>query len=215
MKSPYLTIQKDDVIEYEEKKSIFIAHAFHVIDEETALEHLNQLRHKYWDATHNVYAYHIEGEDPNLQTLQKYSDDGEPSGTAGLPVLESLHRKNLTNVLVVVTRYFGGTMLGAAGLVRAYGKSASLALDSAGVITRTLCQEITVTLSYTLLGKIQNLLASKGFLIHNATYLQDPELSLFIPIEEIENLKSSLIDTTNANILISDGPISFKTIHTN
>jgi len=128
----YKTISKEATVEMEEKKSRFIANVKPVSSEEEALEFINNIRAKYWDATHNVYAYYISGEN----IIQRFSDDGEPSGTAGMPVLEVIKRMELKDLVVVVTRYFGGILLGASGLVRAYSKSAALGIEAAGIVTK-------------------------------------------------------------------------------
>lgn len=128
-----------------ERKSRFISTVRPVKTESEALELISQMRSEYYDATHNVYAYIIG--DGNIM---RYSDDGEPSGTAGVPVLEVLRKEGLIDVAVVVTRYFGGIMLGAGGLVRAYGSSAKLGVDAAKIVTRTLCDIVKVSCDYTL-----------------------------------------------------------------
>jgi uncharacterized YigZ family protein len=116
MEKEYRTVLSEAAVEIEEKKSRFIASVKPVSTEEEAFEFINLLKSKYWNATHNVYAYYINGDIP----AQKFSDDGEPSGTAGMPVLETIKRFDVQNLVIVVTRYFGGIKLGAAGLVRAY-----------------------------------------------------------------------------------------------
>ena len=126
----YTTIEREAVAEFEEKKSIFIGHALPVRTEDEAAAFVKELKNKYRDATHNVYAY-VLGDG----TVQRYSDDGEPQGTAGMPVLDVIRKSGCTDTAVVVTRYFGGTLLGAGGLVRAYSHAAKLALDEAHVIT--------------------------------------------------------------------------------
>ena len=115
----YKTVKDIGIAEIVEKRSRFIASVRPVSSEEDALEYLNMLKQKYWDARHNVYAYIIRE-----NNIMRYSDDGEPSGTAGVPVLDILKREELTDVIVVVTRYFGGILLGTGGLVHAYSKAA-------------------------------------------------------------------------------------------
>jgi len=172
MRKEYRTVSREASAELEEKRSRFIATVKPVSSEEEAHAFIDGLRAKYWNATHNVYAYYIwEG---NL--LQKFSDDGEPSGTAGLPVLEAVKKLEVQDVAVVVTRYFGGTLLGAAGLVRAYGKSAAMGIEAAEIIRRQLCNTVEVTLDYSLLGKVQALLASKGYHIKDTVYTQDVDI---------------------------------------
>lgn len=127
MKESYITLAKEAKAEIVEKRSRFIATVRPVETEEDALAFLNQLRQDYWDATHNVYAYILEE-----NQLTRYSDDGEPGGTAGMPVLDILRREKLSNLIVVVTRYFGGTLLGTGGLVHAYSKAAKAGIEAAG-----------------------------------------------------------------------------------
>lgn len=200
MKKEYFTILNEAVAEYEEKKSKFIGSIKPVKSEEEAIEFINSLKSKYWDATHNVYAYYLGGD---VQT-QRYSDDGEPSGTAGLPVLEAIRRQNLQDMVIVVTRYFGGTLLGAAGLVRAYGKSASLAIEEAKIIKRMLCREISITVEYTMFGKVQSALLNDNHIIKDTIYTQDVELRVYVPIDGVEALKNDMIEITNANCIMED-----------
>ena len=154
MQKIFRTVLKEASVEMEEKKSRFIASVKPVASEEEALEFISCMKAKYWDASHNVYAYLVEGE----TTAQRFSDDGEPSGTAGMPVVEVIKRMEVQDLVVVVTRYFGGTLLGAAGLIRAYRKSASLGIEAAGIVKRLLCVEMSVVMEYSLLGKVQNLI---------------------------------------------------------
>ena len=135
MQKEYRTVAAEAFAEFEEKKSKFIATVKPVASEEEAAAFISGLKSRYWNASHNVYAYYICGDN----ILQKFSDDGEPSGTAGLPVLEAVRKLAVQDVAVVVTRYFGGTLLGAAGLVRAYGRSATLGIEAAGIIKKQLC----------------------------------------------------------------------------
>lgn len=154
MDTSYKTIKKPAEAELVEKKSRFICHIRPVSTEKEALDFLNEMRASYRDATHNVYAYIIRE-----NNIMRYSDDGEPGGTSGVPTLEVLRKEGLTDVAVVTTRYFGGTLLGAGGLVRAYGKAAKLGVDAAGIVTRALCRKVTVTVDYGMSGKIQYAIA--------------------------------------------------------
>lgn len=208
MQKEYKTVLKQAVYEIEEKRSRFIASVKPVKDEEEALEFINTLKSKYWDATHNVYAYYICGNN----IVQRYSDDGEPSGTAGLPVLEVMKRMGVQDVVVVITRYFGGTLLGASGLIRAYSKSASLGIEAAGIVYRKLCSEIGIITEYTLLGKIQNILGVKGYNIKDIKYEQDAEIRVFIPEDETENFLKELDEATNARVLVEIHGKSYITV---
>lgn len=204
----YKTVLNEAVAEYEEKKSRFIATVRPVSSEEEAQGFIAGLRSRYWDATHNVYAYMLGGNN----RVQKFSDDGEPSGTAGLPVLEAIRKMDLQDVVVVVTRYFGGTLLGAAGLVRAYGKSASVGLREAGVLNRRLCSVVQVITEYTVFGKLQALLASQGTLIRSITYEQDVELTVCIPVDETGGFVEMITDETCGRALIQVGEAEFVSV---
>lgn len=150
MDTSYHTVKKEAKAELIEKKSRFICHIRPVSAEKEALDFLNEIRASHRDASHNVYAYIIRE-----NNIMRYSDDGEPGGTSGVPTLEVLRKEGLTDVAVVTTRYFGGTLLGAGGLVRAYGKAAKLGVDAAGIVERALCRRVTVSVDYAMSGKIQ------------------------------------------------------------
>lgn len=126
----YTTLEKESESEFEEKRSIFIGSAAPVKNEDEALAFIRKIKNKYPDATHNVWAFVLEG-----GYVQRYSDDGEPQGTAGMPVLDTIRKSGCSDAAIVVTRYFGGTLLGAGGLIRAYSHSASLALEASHIIT--------------------------------------------------------------------------------
>lgn len=207
MRKEYLTVSSESAAELEEKKSRFIATVKPVTSEEEANNFINGLKTRYWNASHNVYAYYICGN----QELQKFSDDGEPSGTAGMPVLETVKKLGVQDVAVVVTRYFGGTKLGAAGLVRAYGKSASLGIEAAGIVRRRLCVEARIMMDYSLLGKVQALTASNGYRIKDTVYAQDVELILYIPIDEFDGFTALITDATNAQALVDAGEKTYIT----
>jgi len=207
MRKEYLTVACEATAELEEKKSRFIASVKPAATEEEAVQFIKNLKTKYWDATHNVYAYYIGG--GNLS--QKFSDDGEPSGTAGLPVLEAIKKAGLEDVVVVVTRYFGGTLLGAAGLVRAYGKSASLGIEAAGIVRCRLCFETNISMDYPLLGKVQALTASKKYKIKDTVYAQDVNMTIYIPVDEIDGFRALITEMTNAQVRIDTGEKSYIT----
>lgn len=208
MRKDYKTILNSASAEIEEKKSRFIASLKPVACEEEAVEFVNMLKSRYWDAAHNVYAYHIGGD----QTVQRFSDDGEPSGTAGVPVLEVIKRTGLQDVVIVVTRYFGGTLLGAAGLIRAYGRSAAAGIDAAQVVGRQLCIEASVVIEYTLLGKVQSLLASNGYPIKDTVYEQDVEIILYVPVDDADSFAALITEATNARALVQMGEKTYITV---
>jgi len=153
----YRTVAEEYSAEFTEKRSRFIGHIAPAATQEQAVEFINRLKSKYWDASHNVYAWTLrEGQ------ASRYSDDGEPQGTAGLPVLGVLQKSGLTDCVIVVTRYFGGILLGGGGLVRAYSHAASLAVEGARVMDMRLCRIFTVTSDYTLYGRINRMLPRFG-----------------------------------------------------
>ena len=147
----YKTISGFATDEIVEKKSRFIGYIKPVKTEDEAIEFINEISKKHWDATHNVYAYNIkEG------NISRCSDDGEPAKTAGAPTLDVILKEEITDVVIVVTRYFGGTLLGTGGLVKAYSSAAKAALNKADIVTMTNCTEFIVSIPYPLLGKCEN-----------------------------------------------------------
>lgn len=193
MKPYFKTVAQEASEVMIERKSRFIATVRPVTDEEEALALISQMRSKYYDATHNVYAY-IIGEG----NIMRYSDDGEPSGTAGVPVLEVLRKEGLVDVAVVVTRYFGGIMLGAGGLVRAYGSSAKLGVDAAKIVTRTLCDLVRVECDYTLFGKVQYETLGAGYTIKDVEYGSGVIVYVYIKRDETQKYIEKICDITNA-----------------
>lgn len=200
LQKEYKTVLNMASAELEEKKSRFIATVKPVSTEEEALDFINTLKAKYWDATHNVYSYFISGNN----IIQRFSDDGEPSGTAGMPVLEVIKRICVQDLVVVVTRYFGGTLLGASGLIRTYSKSAALGIEAATIVRRLLCKEISIIVEYTLFGKLQNLLINNGYIIKDTVYGQDVEITVFIPSDDVERFLELVTDTTNDRALVDE-----------
>ena len=192
MKTEYRTIRARASAEMIERRSRFIAHVLPVQTEQEALAFINALRSEYYDATHNVYAYIIDE-----NNICRYSDDGEPSGTAGIPVLDVLRKENLTNLCVVVTRYFGGILLGGGGLVRAYGASAKLGVDAAGIITRVLCDVVEVSCDYTLLGKLRYEAEQRGHTIKGITYTDRAQLYVFTKTHETEGFLKAMCEASN------------------
>lgn len=194
-KSLRMVKEKEIVIE----KSIFIGTAKAVADEEEALDFIAQIKKKHNEATHNVYAY-ILGDDNNIQ---RFSDDGEPSGTAGVPVLEVLKKNDLRNVCAVVTRYFGGIKLGKGGLVRAYGKGASAALEASEIIWRTLYQVMAVKVDYTLLGMLQNQLKIGEYQLRHIDYAEMVTFEVYVRDDLTEDFQKKVTDWCNARAEIN------------
>lgn len=197
MLAEYKTILNTAEAEFEEKKSRFIANVRPVTCEEEALEFIEAMRSKYWNASHNVYAYSIN----NGTLIQRYSDDGEPSGTAGVPALEVIKRMGLQDTVVVVTRYFGGTLLGASGLIRAYSKSASMGLEAAEIVTRKLCYNLNIIIEYTMFGRLQNMLISNNNIIKEIRYEQDVELCVLIEVGNEEKLMKDIVEVSNGRAI--------------
>ena len=199
----YKTVQNHAETLLVEKKSKFYSNVCPVESEEEALEFLATIKKKYSDATHNVYAYIIDE-----NNIFRYSDDGEPGGTAGMPVLDTIRKEGLVDVIVVVTRYFGGTLLGTGGLVHAYGASAKQGLIEAGIVTRTLCNIVEVKCDYTLVGKIQYKIASDNYILEDTIYDNDVTFKICCKIEDTQKLIDELIDLTNARVIctVSDVP---------
>lgn len=196
MKTEYRTIRNRASAEMIERRSRFIAHVLPVQTEQEALAFINALRSEYYDATHNVYAYIIDE-----NNICRYSDDGEPSGTAGIPVLDVLRKENLTNLCVVVTRYFGGILLGGGGLVRAYGASAKLGVDAGGIITRVLCDVVEVSCDYTLLGKLRYEAETRGHTIREITYTDKAQMYVYIKTQETDGFLKAMCEASNGRAI--------------
>ncbi len=166
----YTTIEGVSTAEYTEKHSRFIATAFFCDSEEKAAEIIAAQKSKYWDAKHNVYAYVLQNGN------MKFSDDGEPHGTAGMPMLDVIKGSGITNVLVVVTRYFGGVLLGTGGLVRAYSTSTRDALESAQKVLMCACTEFSITCDYTNHSRLLRLLEDEGGMLIDTVFTDKVEL---------------------------------------
>lgn len=177
-----------------EKKSRFIGHIWPVASEEEAIERIKQTRQTYWDATHNVYAYVLRG------GAVRYSDDGEPGGTAGMPVLNVLQQEEIFNVCCVVTRYFGGTLLGAGGLVRAYGKAAKLALDSAGRCIQRVWDVLQIPCPYGLYERVRQEIGAAGGQIDQADFAVEVDIRAMLPQEKTEGFLERLRDVSNGKV---------------
>jgi len=196
----YKTIEKEAQAEQIIDRSRFIAHIARAYSRDEAEAYIRQIKGAYKDATHNVPCF-IIGE---KQELMWASDDGEPSGTSGAPMMQMLVREGLTNIVCVVTRYFGGIKLGTGGLVRAYTSSAALALEAAGVHqVRDLCVT-TLTIPYTLLGKVQNMALSAAFDIGEITYADQVMLEISYAPEDEERVLAPLRELTAGNLCLSE-----------
>ncbi|WP_067727085.1 YigZ family protein [Oceanobacillus damuensis] len=189
----YFTVKKEGNDQLIIQKSRFIGYVKRVETETEAQEFIQEIKKKHSDATHNCSAY-IIGENDQIQ---KANDDGEPSGTAGVPILEVLKKQNLKDTAVVVTRYFGGIKLGAGGLIRAYGSTTSQAIKTTGVVKRQLMQGFSITVDYGLLGKLENVLRNSEHILETINYLENVEFIVFVEDEEANAFKDWIIDLTN------------------
>lgn len=198
MLEQYKTVHIGGEAEIIEKKSRFIATVKPVKTEEEAIAFIESLKKKYWNATHNCFAYVI-GE--HFQ-IQRCSDDGEPSGTAGKPMLDVLLGEEIHDVAVVVTRYFGGTLLGTGGLVRAYQSSTKAGLGASKVITKKHGHKIAIQTDYTGLGKIQYILGQRGLTILNTVYTDRVALEVLLPEAKVKSVIAEIIEGTNGQSVI-------------
>lgn len=201
MLEKYRTVYEGKEAEIIEKKSRFIGTVRPVHSEEEALEFIESMRKKYWNATHNCFAYVI-GE--RFQ-IQRCSDDGEPSGTAGKPMLDVLLGEEIHDTVVVVTRYFGGTLLGTGGLVRAYQGATKAGLEASNVITKYHGKKLKIGTDYTGLGKIQYILGQRKLTILDTIYTEKVDIEVLIPQEQVTEVKSEIIEGTNGQAVIEEG----------
>ena len=188
----YTTVKGEAHVEFEEKRSLFIGHAVHVDSEEEALDFIKQIKKKYSDATHNCFAYRLKD-----GIIARYSDDGEPQGTAGVPMLDTIRKSGVDDVCVVVTRYFGGILLGAGGLVRAYSHSTSLAIEGAEVITYGPYLEYELRSGYSEYQKYSNLLFSVGAIVDGTDFSSDVYLRFAIKRGEAQSLLEKINEIGN------------------
>lgn len=192
----YITVSKEGFGEYEEKKSRFLAFVFPAESEEEVLARIEAHKKKYWDARHNCYAY-ILGEDG---ALMRFSDDGEPGGTAGRPMLDVLAGRKLTNVCVIVTRYFGGVLLGTGGLVRAYSQASANAVADAAPVKKVSVDFMELALEYTELGKVQYLLAREELTPTDIRYESDVKVCVGLPKDRADAVLKALTNAVNGKI---------------
>lgn len=196
----YYTVKKNGSHEIHIQKSRFIGYVRRVKTEEEAQNFIQEIKKKHHDATHNCSAYIIGDHDQ----IQKANDDGEPSGTAGVPMLEVLKRQSLKYTAVVVTRYFGGIKLGAGGLIRAYSTITSEAIKATGVVKRQLMQGMSVTIEYPLLGKLENALHQSDYIVDTINYLEHVELIIYVQVNEVKNFINWITDLTNGVAIITE-----------
>lgn len=186
----------DEIVE---KKSRFIAQVFPVKTEEEVTQILEATRKKYWDARHNCYAF-VLGADGGIS---RCSDDGEPSGTAGRPILEVLTKRELKDVLVIVTRYFGGTLLGTGGLVRAYSQAAQAGLAASRIITKQAGIRMTIDTDYNGIGKLQYVAAQLEAAVLDTLYTDKVQMVLLVPSSFTEKVKKEVTEATSGQAVIT------------
>ncbi len=184
----YTTVKGDGYAEYEEKRSTFIGHAIHIESEEEAVAFVKQIKSKHYNARHNVWAYSLKS------GAIRYSDDGEPQGTAGVPVLDCIRKAGINDTCVVVTRYFGGILLGAGGLVRAYTKAAASAIENAEVVTYEMYSVMEITCSYSDYQKVSFELSRCGAVVDNVDYADNVKVTFAVKQTEAAALCQRLYD---------------------
>lgn len=187
----YLTLKNENCDEFTVKHSRFIGYAKPVTTQEDAVNFINDIKSKHWDAKHNVYAYILrDGQ------IRRYSDDGEPQGTAGIPVLDVLQKEGLTDCVVVVTRYFGGILLGGGGLVRAYSHAAKLAVDSAQVIRMAMCVRAECECDYAFYGKLASLIPECGGTVENSEFTDIVKVCFNMPEDLYSSFTAQLTEAS-------------------
>jgi len=194
----YKTVEFESSDEFTEKKSRFIGYVKPVKTQAEAVEFINSIKTKHWDATHNVSAYVLKE-----NNIQRSSDDGEPSGTAGVPVLDVLLKEGLVDVCVVVTRYFGGTLLGAGGLIRAYSHGSKIAVDAGHIITMAPCKIITVSVDYSFYDRINIMLADFGANIENSEFADKVNIEFSLKESLVDNLSKTLTEQSNGKYTLN------------
>lgn len=191
----YFTTKEENQAEFVEKHSRFIGYCKPIKTEQEAIDFINEKRKKHYDATHNVYAYSLrEG------FIKRYSDDGEPQGTAGVPVLDVLNKNSVVDTVIVVTRYFGGIMLGAGGLVRAYSHGAKIALDASKILKMEKCFNCETKLNYDRYGKIASLIPECEGIVDDTVFLENVVVKFHIPTDKLNFFNKKLADATNGQL---------------
>lgn len=209
MKETFKTIYEGGIGEFVMKKSRFIATVYPVSTEEAALEFIENCKKKYWDATHNCSAYIIGAEQP----LMRCSDDGEPSKTAGRPMLDVLLAHELTNLVVVVTRYFGGTLLGTGGLVKAYQSATLEGLNQSTIITKELGIRTELITDYNMVGKLQYYIGQEQLTLISSDYTDIVRLELLVSPTRYQGFAKKIAELTNGSALINElGKVYFATL---
>lgn len=195
----YKTVEFEGCDEFIEKKSRFIGYVKPVKTVEEATEFIAKIKSKHWDATHNVSAYVLRE-----NNIQRSSDDGEPSGTAGVPVLDVLLKENLVDVCVVVTRYFGGTLLGAGGLIRAYSHGSKIAVESGNIITMAPCKIMSCLVDYSFYDRMNILLTEFNANVENSDFADKINITFSLKEDLVEELNSRLIEISNGKYSLKE-----------
>ena len=199
MRSDYRTVNLQGESEYIVQKSRFLTYVRRTETEEEAIDFINEIKKIHHNATHNCSAYLIGEHDE----IQKANDDGEPSGTAGVPMLEVLKKQNLQDVTVVVTRYFGGIKLGSGGLIRAYGRATSEGIAATGSVECKLHHLMKVSIDYTWLGKVENEVRQSAYPLHEMAYADQVELFIHVPQQQVVQFENWITELTNGQSVIT------------
>lgn len=203
---PYLTLAGSGEAELDEKRSRFLSFAARVTSDAEATEFVSSIRTRFPDARHAVYAY-VASSSGTL--AQRYSDDGEPQGTGGLPVLDVIRKRELTDTAIVVVRYFGGILLGAPGLVRAYSGAAALAVNAAGIVRMTPLESLNVAVSYQNWQKVESAASRMGLAMEEPAYAEDVKCTFGVAPEDMERVQSALRDACAGRIEMTVGDVRF------
>lgn len=195
----YKTVEFENSDDFVEKKSRFIGYVKPVKTSDEALKFINKIKSKHWDATHNVYAYVLKE-----NNIQRYSDDGEPSGTAGVPVLDVILKNGLVDVCVVVTRYFGGILLGAGGLVRAYSHGSKIALESGNIITMAPCKILSVKVDYSFYERMNILLSEFNANIEETLFEESVKMTFSLKEDKVTLLSEKLTEQSNGKYVLTE-----------
>lgn len=205
MGNSYLTVEFPADDSFEVKRSKFIGYVSPVTTEAEANAFIAEIKRRHWDAKHNVYAYILrEG------GIKRYSDDGEPQGTAGVPVLDVLEKSGVTDLCVVVTRYFGGILLGGGGLVRAYSHGASIALAAGNIVKMELFTKCVTRCDYTFYGRLPSLIADASGVVENSEFETDVKVTYFIPSDSVKGFKANLTEASNGRVSLETEGEEFK-----
>ena len=210
-------VHKDGSAQITEKKSRFIGDVYNIENEEDALYYINETKKKYWDARHHCYAYIIG----NNNEIKRFSDDGEPSGTAGKPILDVLDKSGIANCLIIVTRYFGGTLLGTGGLIRAYSEAAKSGIEASGIMEVKKGIQAQIDADYNSFGKIQYMCMERNIIITDTEYGENVHINMIIEESEYAHFQKAVADAfagrleivKNDNVIfgICDGMVQILT----